>query len=1475
MLDPQEQIVERYDIVRLLGQGAMGAVYLATDLRGQRDVAIKVLTLPPDDHKARFQREFRLMSQLRHPHVIEVLDSGEHDGLPFLVMAYVAGGTLFEQYQQPPSSLTELHARLELSCQICSALAYIHSQGIIHRDLTPSNIMLEGSHCFVMDFGLAKAQDAQSSLLTYMGDVIGTTAYMSPEQIQGQPLDARSDLYAFGCLLYWLVTGRAPFAGKTLATLVRAHTQQPPDVPSRHNGLVPTVLDELVVNLLAKAPGDRYASASQVLTSLRQMVKQLEQASATETSKSSNQPGSANLQLAQLSTSTPLPTPLSPLSSTLSSPLSLTPPSTSSSTLPPDAPTRLASSAQAAELAPLRSAGQRRLLRAPLLGRAPTWQHLASALAQFPTRGHLIVLDNTDPGLGATRLLQELYHQSRARNLPQVIVRHEGKALLNGWRKPLRRYAQQVAPEGAYLRLEPRLQSLLNTHVATTDQETNDQETNDQETNDLLAAAPLLSDPLDQHQGLQQQLFDAVSQLFASQACVVLVDNINNADEASSRLLHHLLEADVLAGSLVVIAGCCQHVVEPLGSFLQQLRDKHPELSERPVTGLAEAARTRTAHPQATQRQPQAASSTSLTQQSPAKPAANIQITYSDAQLNASECDTAQLETSKLNIPESDALESDALESNTSKSDASEPDTDDVPALQTVSRTAEGRVSASSYLRLTPLTDEAMQQLFEARLGAPLEASLAAYLGRHTAGSPRLAEALLATLLAGNKLAKRSGQWVWAVATSNLPSSIEDVLQARLQQLPSRVRSILEVASTLGHNFEFASLQDLYLYDVIDTVQRQQHDAANKASVPTAHKQQAYASRHKDTAQPSEDTAHPGEDTAHVHEDTLQVHEDTLQTSVTTSQAHLNTRNLSQTLRNALLDDLTVLVQTDMIRETSSGYRFAHPSLQALLHNRLEPSRKRRYHEHLAEALSKRGQLDPDLLAWHYAEADLPYHAAAHALAAARRAEALFANDQSEAHYRVALRLLPATSSKALHTRLALAAVLERTGKWQEAGKHYHHLLASKLKPQALHALGRLEQSRGNLLSSERYLRQALRLTNNSQAVNSDLGRTLTLKGEFDAAKKVLIRNLRAAEAALQTNPTTMLKDMAKNMATDQLAGLAQAHQQAREVAQAHVDLAELAIHCGDKASAQSSLAQALVVAQRCPPQYRYLHAKIHNLLGISCRLLEQLDEAERHYQQAETLYDEIGDLERSLSVQLNRANLLADKGARAAAFTADKTLAARAKRIGDKKHEAIAVANQGEELLARGELDAALSKLHYASQLFENLNYGQYYNHVQLNVLLSYLRQGKFEDAYAGLDSLHAHLHQASQPQQRARYELVLAEYWLWQQQADLAVDILEEATETLHVLQDVREAIDGYMLLAQAYAFDSPSDIEPCLAQAASLAEAVLDPLYAKQVAYLQAYLASDTVGARSLEAWLEQHGYGHFASRVRKLLALRALD
>jgi serine/threonine-protein kinase len=234
-------IDDRYDIVRPIGQGAMGAVYLATDLVTGSDVAVKALILPP----------------------------GDHEGVPYLVMVYVAGGTLPEHFVTPPADVAALAARVELACQITDVLSYIHSLGIIHRDIKPDNVMLEGDHSFLMDFGLAKASDSQWQMLTQVGDVLGTAAYMSPEQIQGHNLDARSDLYALGCLLYWLFTAQAPFAGTTLPQLIDAHVERHPDRPVSLQPLIPPDLDALIVRLLAKDPTARYQRADDVLSTLR------------------------------------------------------------------------------------------------------------------------------------------------------------------------------------------------------------------------------------------------------------------------------------------------------------------------------------------------------------------------------------------------------------------------------------------------------------------------------------------------------------------------------------------------------------------------------------------------------------------------------------------------------------------------------------------------------------------------------------------------------------------------------------------------------------------------------------------------------------------------------------------------------------------------------------------------------------------------------------------------------------------------------------------------------------------------------------------------------------------------------------------------------------------------------------------------------------------------------------------------------
>ena len=161
MLRPQEVINGRYQVEKLLGQGGMGRVYLANDNQAKQKVAIKVIHLDPGDSHLRFRREFRLMSRLEHPHVVRTVEAGQHNNKPFLIMAYLSGGSLDQHYDGGAKDEKDTIKRLELMMQVCEALSYIHSQNVIHRDLKPENIMLApdedgNERVFLMDFGLAK-----------------------------------------------------------------------------------------------------------------------------------------------------------------------------------------------------------------------------------------------------------------------------------------------------------------------------------------------------------------------------------------------------------------------------------------------------------------------------------------------------------------------------------------------------------------------------------------------------------------------------------------------------------------------------------------------------------------------------------------------------------------------------------------------------------------------------------------------------------------------------------------------------------------------------------------------------------------------------------------------------------------------------------------------------------------------------------------------------------------------------------------------------------------------------------------------------------------------------------------------------------------------------------------------------------------------------------------------------------------------
>jgi serine/threonine-protein kinase len=257
-------LADRYRIERELGRGGMATVWLAQDLRHDRPVALKVLrgelvaSLGPD----RFLQEIRIAARLRHPHILPVHDSGEDAGRLWYTMPYVEGESLRQRLVR--ESQLPLDQTLRIADQVLSALGYAHSRGIIHRDIKPENILLEGDQAVVADFGVARAISvAGSERLTETGLALGTPAYMSPEQAAaGRQLDGRSDLYAFGCVLYEMLAGQPPFSAPTPQGLLARHALDPvPPLRTVRDTVSPAV-EQSVVRAMAKAPADRFPTAA-------------------------------------------------------------------------------------------------------------------------------------------------------------------------------------------------------------------------------------------------------------------------------------------------------------------------------------------------------------------------------------------------------------------------------------------------------------------------------------------------------------------------------------------------------------------------------------------------------------------------------------------------------------------------------------------------------------------------------------------------------------------------------------------------------------------------------------------------------------------------------------------------------------------------------------------------------------------------------------------------------------------------------------------------------------------------------------------------------------------------------------------------------------------------------------------------------------------------------------------------------------
>ncbi|MGD9223695.1 MAG: serine/threonine-protein kinase [Desulfobacteraceae bacterium] len=259
----------RYKILDQLGKGSMGKVYLAHDPHIDRKVALKVLHkdhLSSKEIIKRFIKEAKAIGRLSHPDIVSVYDVGQDHGTIYIAMEYLEGQPLNKVVR---SRKLDIASIVQIGRQVAAALDYAHQKGIVHRDIKPSNLMLtENLKVKLTDFGIAHFEDPSATLKTQAGDILGTPAYMSPEQIAGKEVDHRSDLYSLGVILYELMVGQRPFVEKSITALFKAISQHKFTLPKKANPAIPAGLSAVIVKSMGKHPESRFQSGAELASAL-------------------------------------------------------------------------------------------------------------------------------------------------------------------------------------------------------------------------------------------------------------------------------------------------------------------------------------------------------------------------------------------------------------------------------------------------------------------------------------------------------------------------------------------------------------------------------------------------------------------------------------------------------------------------------------------------------------------------------------------------------------------------------------------------------------------------------------------------------------------------------------------------------------------------------------------------------------------------------------------------------------------------------------------------------------------------------------------------------------------------------------------------------------------------------------------------------------------------------------------------------